>query len=234
MSNQIVNNQKKPLMESPWQMFCNFFKSRRIQSILLFTSFVILFVIVSLVKLPLKDFHVFAHLLIYFAILFNLIYTLIPLWDLKHGSKKAHHAFLILVIIYWALVFVYPLGFIIIFILKLNKMELASNIIAIAINFLFIICGILIFRGDTLEGEKKNEHKKLAWQLDLPFIIAIVYIFLFTLALFLFKGNSMNEYSLGIGSGGLAFHLILANMIAPGGKFDCPYSIDEKIIKEEQ
>lgn len=203
--------------ESLFKILINFFKFRKKQ----FGGLVLIFLFVFLISfflnfLPCKKFHIIAHSLILIAIIFNFLNTFISLWFQERVYKKAFRSFLICAIFLIVIIIIYIIALILIFIVvkDIGKMENYSNDLATYINLPILICAMIILYSDVKEG-----LKKLAWQVDIPFIIGVSSIFLFTFIL-QHTYDPIRDYSLGIGSGGLAFQLIVANMMAPGGKLE--------------
>lgn len=231
MSGQISQKPQMSTNKSPRKMFCQYFKARRKQIIIAAILLIVGLVVGALFTSPLERSHYVAHSLIYVALCFNCWNTIKPLWKRRHKEDDSFHLDLICSIGFFAMLLVYPISLVVLCFLSHNNIiswlpDLISISLwhAVGINFPFVLGGLAFFYRDVREGDID-----LAWIVDMPFSIAVALVFIFSAGLRLFGGTAMDNYTLGIGSGGLTLHLIVANIIAPEGKLDLPSVSSESL-----
>lgn len=224
MSDQISQKPQMSTNKSPRKMFCQYFKARRKQIIIAAIFLIVGLVVGALLNSPLERSHYVAHSLIYVALWFNCWNTIKPLWQRRHKEDDSFRLDLICSIVFFAMLLAYPISLFVFCLLSHNNiiswpLDLISLWHAVGINFPFILGGLAFFYRDVREGDID-----IAWIVDMPFSIAVALVFIFSAGLRLFGGTAMDNYTLGIGSGGLTLHLIVANIMAPEGKLDLPSS----------
>lgn len=196
------------------------FKERWLQIVGAVAILVIVLLVAKNVGVPFGKNHFVAQLLILMALIYNSINTIVPLFkeslkgEIKDGLATA--VALICSAIFFFVTIIHGYSLVLVVITNAKQIigldiKWLSTIITIWINLLFVFGGLMMFYIDLRRG-----NTTLARNVDLPFSVAVLIIFIFTLFLKQVDGGpTMEQYAIGIGSGGLAFQLIIANILAP-------------------